>query len=256
MPCQPPALISQPLRRNVPPSQQSNTWALIRRLITSERRGWGQLLNLNAWLVCWEGTRPFVAGQGLAWDAGCEGKGIGSGGGSVLLLRRPLFFRRHITGLEPRPRDKEPFFLLTSFGCLKQNSPSPDSPAGPCSGGKGWERRLSAPRQALSTFSAGCFGTRPLPIPPQAAGPLAEEVEDRVTSGAGGVGAECPRPPQHRIFPGLGHRHGVLAPIAGPAAQLLPLPLRNSWKMRLVSPFPPVRAHLTHVLHHSMGSFL
>lgn len=158
-------------------------------------------------------------GKGWHGTRGAKGRELASVPGLSSSLRRPLFSRRHITGLEPRPRDKEPFFLLTSSGCLKQTSQSRESPAEPWPGerrrGAGggaaapWSPAGSAhPEPLLSALGAGrcSFGTRGLADLPRAAGsvPWEQRLGIYVIPGAGGGRCLCPRPPQHHFFAGLG----------------------------------------------------
>lgn len=105
VPCSEP--ISRALRRNLPPSQQSNTWALITGLITGMERRGRRAIKFQCLVGLLGGEMAHCGQKRLARDAGRE---LASAEGLSSSLRRPLFSRRHITGLEPRPRDKEPFF--------------------------------------------------------------------------------------------------------------------------------------------------
>lgn len=101
-------------------------------------------------------------GEGWHGTLGAKGRELASAPGLCSSLHRPLFSYRHITGLEPRPRDKEPFFLLTSSGCLKQNSRSPDSPAEPWPGER---RRGEGVGSAAPWSPAGCADPEPCSMP-------------------------------------------------------------------------------------------
>lgn len=161
----------------------------------------------------WHGTR------------GAKGRELASAPGLSSSLRRPLFSRRHITGLEPRPRDKEPFFLLTSSGCLKQNSRSPNSPAEPWPGERRRGEGVGAvvgsvhPEPCSTPSVRGCcsVGTWGLAIPPRAAVsvPWERRLGICLIPGASGVGALCPCPLQHHLFAGLGLHTPSVASVMG-----------------------------------------
>jgi len=140
------------------PASKANTRALIKGLIASRRRGLRTAIKFKC-LVSLLGGDVAFCGRARAGAGRGVRRELASAPGLSSSLRRPLFSRRHRAGLEPRPRDKEPFFLLTSSGCLKQNRRSLDSPAERRPGG----RRRGDGVRAVAPWSLA--GSEPSPMP-------------------------------------------------------------------------------------------